>query len=110
MTEQEAKTKRCCGPATCGDAGTSPDWGRAGGWGSAEMSAALQNVETAVREASYLASRPRTCIGSACMAWRWGILHPLGGFIEFMPTPAVDRTISGKERPVGGYCGLAGKP
>jgi len=44
VTEEEAKTKRCCGPNGCGrlqdDLSGSPD------------------------------NAPRYCIGSACMAWR----------------------------------------
>lgn len=43
MTEEQAKTKRCCGPENCGDVGN-PD---ATGY------------------------RHRWCNGSACMAWRW---------------------------------------
>ena len=45
VTEEEAKTKRCCGPEGCG--------------GNAEMHG-WPNGHIV-----------RFCIGSACMAWRW---------------------------------------
>ena len=45
MTEDEAKTKRCCGPEGCGDSADS---------GS-----------------PYYDDIGRCCIGSKCMAWRW---------------------------------------
>jgi hypothetical protein len=37
-----------------------------------------------------------TCIGSACMAWRWKMTW--------------DETGTGVEENVHGYCGLAGEP
>lgn len=100
MTEEEAKTKWCpfvrvAGPMQSEAEGTSYNrWPPSDGTTKAMLS---EHVIT-------------LCIGSACMAWRWGVLHPLGGFLEYIPTPEIDRTISGKERPIGGYCGLAGKP
>ena len=47
FTEEEAKTKRCCGPPHCGKVDTD---------------------EVAQR---FSEPRPSYCIGSACMAWRW---------------------------------------
>lgn len=52
-----------------------------------------------------------SCLGSACMAWRWGVQHPHGGWIEFVPRP--EMTEEQKADPanrLGGYCGLAGRP
>jgi hypothetical protein len=37
-----------------------------------------------------------TCIGSACMAWRWARFDPETG--------------QKVEKPNSGYCGMAGKP
>ena len=51
------------------------------------------------------------CIGQECMAWRWGVEHPDGGWIEAAPNEAVAN--ARRKDPtyvVGGYCGLAGKP
>lgn len=56
--------------------------------------------------------RPLTrCIASACIAWRWGVEHPGGGWIECAPNKAIAESRA-KEPSyvVGGYCGLAGKP
>jgi hypothetical protein len=59
------------------------------------------------------AQRPKEngpCIGSGCMAWRWGV-KGRGGWIEFVPRP--EMTEEQKADPangLGGYCGLAGKP
>ena len=50
MTEQEAKTKRCIGPADCGR--------------PVEISKRMTNAGDTLTE------RIRVCIGSACMAWR----------------------------------------
>ena len=48
-TEEEAKTKRCCGPEGCGNVRVSAD---------------LDGVYRPV-------ANTQLCIGSACMAWRW---------------------------------------
>jgi len=48
------------------------------------------------------------CVGSNCMAWRWGDCHPTEtvDVIE-TPTPGLHRRVS---RPIQrGYCGLAGR-
>ena len=80
MTEDEAKTKRCCGPEGCGE----------------EHSANTTGFTTA-----------RYCIGSACMGWRFSLTakptpHSTGGITEMVHTITLSTT--------EGYCGHAGKP
>jgi hypothetical protein len=82
MTEDEAKTKICCGPVL--------------------LATAWINESEIRAKGNLIGSN---CIGSACMAWRWeentdlmpaSQNDPLGG-----PKPPQDWD---------GYCGLAGKP
>lgn len=81
MTEDDAENTRCCGPNGCGE---SRD----------DMKGSPDNA-------------PRFCIGSSCMAWRWG---------EAGDPHAKDpkgRKRGGILLPRNlwpGYCGLAGKP
>ena len=82
MTEDEAKTTRCCGPVGCG---RSEYAGRQGG-----------DIDGNV-------IWERWCIGSACMAFREGGYPPMVGdtiTIKIPPDPKI----------VHGFCGLAGKP
>jgi hypothetical protein len=81
MTEEEAKTKACCGPSYCGK--IVDRW--------REMN---RNDE------SYLRTN-RVCIASACMAWRWE--WEKGDMNDQAPEQwRVSTTI--------GYCGVAGRP
>ena len=70
MTEDEAKTKAC--------------------------HKTLTPVASADGSAPWFTSQ--TCIGSACMAWRWD-----GGFPLPNDPPAISERYNG-------FCGLAGKP
>lgn len=80
MTEQEAKTKTCCGPNIV----------------------LLGLLVTTGKKISDPVG-PMLCVGSACMAWRWterrtpAGTNPAGGSFAAY----------GEDR---GYCGLAGKP
>ena len=52
------------------------------------------------------------CIGSGCMAWRWGSKRESATFISGDARKPM-QAIPGKELPADqwtGYCGLAGKP
>lgn len=51
VTEEEAGTKRCCGPKDCGQS--------------------LVRVPSQYAAHPELNLGPRMCIGSACMAWIW---------------------------------------
>jgi hypothetical protein len=88
MTEEEAKTKSCCGPVGCGKRGRN------------DYSDYLNNPSgPEERQAAIIAAAadaPRTCIGSACMAWRW--------------YPDNRQDFTGWEEHRIGWCGLAGKP
>jgi len=77
VTEEEAKTKRCCGPVGCGEA-------------DAEVLTLAVKTFTGDYEALQRAINfvPRMCIGSACMAWQWET-----------PAPKVVERV--------GWCGLA---
>jgi hypothetical protein len=82
MTEEEAKTKNCCGPV-----------------GSGVATGACQWVES--DDVEYVVMWPtRLCTGSACMAWRW--LHKAGKDENDQPNYYAG--------PWQGYCGLAGRP
>jgi hypothetical protein len=50
------------------------------------------------------------CIGSACMAWRWGAMYTFG--TEWNPNTGQPQAFpeSMKVSTTEGYCGLAGKP
>jgi len=66
VTEEEAKTKRCCGPEGCG-----------------VYEGGVPLLRTDGRRASLVPGQPRMCIGSACMAWRW---HRLGKVVADLET------------------------
>lgn len=81
MTEDEATSKRCCGPEGCGTFGNPKENGTC----------------------------DRYCIGSACMAWRW-FRSPddAASETEFQKScsgPDQDKIVE-----PDGFCGLAGKP
>lgn len=80
MTEDEAKTKICCGPLYLADALT----------GLYAISAGKDHPKLA----------NGNCGGSACMAWRW-MAWVEGVAVSYSPGYG-DKT--------NGYCGLAGKP
>lgn len=81
MTEEEAKRKACCGPVGSGVATGQCQW-----------------VES--DDVEYVVMWPtRSCMGSACMAWRW----------EQIPH-RWDDNVTSEHSPSNGYCGLAGKP
>ena len=87
MTEDEAKTKWCCGPPA---SATATYW-----HGQAP-------VET-----------PMRCAGSACMAWR--ILNVERAYYKEtgLPVPIGERYVPNTVNLVDedyGYCGLAGQP
>lgn len=80
LTEEEAKTKRC----------------QEGFWPYAPMH-------------SISSAAPLTCIGSACMAWRWArenlyVRNPDD------PTNFTLHEGRGERSTTKGYCGKAGKP
>jgi len=81
MTEDEAKLKRCGGPPGCGTI-IEPN---SGGMHHNDVSRALNEP-----------NRPRWCVASDCMMWRWNDWKNRKTLIPL------------KEG--GGYCGLAGKP
>ena len=83
VTEEEAKTKRCCGPS---------------GTGRLDPTA---GVITFVH-------RERLCIGSACMAWDWIVVWPSGASERRRVKPAQDDTSIASGGSVFGYCGYAG--
>lgn len=86
MTEQEAKTTRCCGPSGCG----------------------YQNGLIVQRDASgeVVSAEPeRWCIGSTCMAWRWNYVE-MDRLGVPLPDPRPVRSYDKDD----GFCGLAGKP
>lgn len=55
MTEEQAKTRRCCGPEGCGAYPPTPP----------------NYINEDGEEIAYIPSNERFCIGSACMAWQW---------------------------------------
>lgn len=81
LTEDEAKTKRCCGGEGCGIVKHEYE--------PRQGEPTLNSFTVAVRR----------CIGSACMAWKWGMpqAHACDEKPEF----------GYRER---GFCGLACKP
>lgn len=92
MTEDEAKTRQCCGPQLI----------------------AMMNAAIATRGEGMIASASVFCVGSACMAWRWA-RKPNEEWKpdhSMMWPPRDNRLgpqpyIEDRER---GYCGLAGRP
>lgn len=85
MTEEDAKTKFCCGPD-----------------GTGTPRAMSYN---AVKDRMEPVGHLRMCIGSACMAWRT-IRAGTGSMTTTGPYSVVS-TIYLED---GGYCGLAGDP
>lgn len=107
MTEEEAKTKQCCGPRNIT-------------MGLAAAEAASEGEDTP-------AHINPNCIASACMAWRAGPSDPLGPLIAVSVDGATRSRMdtfeqaelhrrsgwtieSGVASDADGYCGLAGKP
>jgi hypothetical protein len=88
MTEDEAKTKGCCGPVGCGH----QDFER-----NTYIDVQNSSIGNTVMKTTAFPIGTRVCIGSACMAWR--------------VTKAVYATREGGTETVsGGFCALAGKP
>ena len=85
VTEEEAKTKRCCGPRECGNA--------------VAIWKLLPIKESAADEAFYGHDYfvERMCIGSACMAWR--AEHETNSL----------RIETNSLRIIGGHCGAFGR-
>ena len=136
LTEEEAKTKRCCGPVGCGKI-LNPGPRRFG------YQSTGPEERTGLAVASAFAA-DRVCIGSACMAWRWdGEIHERWAkqhnFHPWKDIPGAPLAESEFPRPDGdgwelekfypaancimvtwrrplraedrrGHCGLAGKP
>lgn len=70
MTEDEAKTKPCIGPPNCGSpVFQDKHYEHVPTWGGIDHLAEIQR-RNALRDASPPLVISRTCIGSACMAWR----------------------------------------
>lgn len=105
MTEEEAQTKRCCGPVDCG-------------W-------MVKVTFTSDGHDHVHTHALRTCIGSVCMGWRFSPRQSLVADNPLLTVePARPRYVpaswewlpsDGDElaswvEPVSGYCGLAGKP
>lgn len=77
MTEDDARTKYCCGPVGCGD------------YPEGTPKQAAEAVSGQLEYAAMLTVAPRVCVGSNCMAWRW----------ERVPNPAFRDYVKGQ----GGY-------
>lgn len=84
MTEDEAKTKWCCGPKTAADA--------------------------AIVIANGPVSGNGLCVASACMAWRETTAAFLKDTGERARPDTIYATASLERKPAGGFCGLAGNP
>jgi len=82
VTEDQAKTTRCCGPNGCGEVRD-------------DMRGLPDNA-------------PRYCIGSACMAWRWELTDR--GHRVFQTKGLEVLIQEAAPNKLTGYCGLAGKP
>jgi hypothetical protein len=102
-TEAEAKTKRCqesfAAAVAISENGNThattwaPLPNTAPAWGGAGHSTVTSSVYSA----------PLCCIGSACMAWRWGK-------IINVYTPGANPQEFTLSQELGGYCGKAGMP
>jgi hypothetical protein len=93
MTEDEAKTKGCCGPVGCGH----QDFER-----NTYIDVQNSSIGNTVMKTTAFPIGTRVCIGSACMAWRWIPRTRAGGVNEgYADIPA---------SPTAGFCGLSGKP
>ena len=87
MTEEEAKTKQCCGPEGCGQPMA---------W---EPSQSMGGVGGQMKP---MRGFKRLCIGSACMAWRWDKQE-----VNLPSRPALGENVTTLAI---GHCGLAGAP
>lgn len=111
MTEEEAKTKRCCGPEGCG-----------------EYVRPIAYLSEPGGPVVQLPGQPRICIGSACMAWRHDTttVNPFDE-VRAWQRPAGDDWYLAQEHTMDilplwrrskpaeqlmphGYCGLAAQP
>lgn len=99
MTEAEAKEKACCGPETRGliTLETKSEW------------FSDPDAPTMGRRQNISRVTSRTCIGSACMAWRGQETRAFAmkADAEFKRS---DRRLKPTDVDIEGYCGLAGKP
>jgi len=91
MTEEEAKTKLCCGPQDCGE--------------RMFEDRPIPLNPNALYMSKYLG---RYCKGSECMAWRWNVVKVITETELGKDMPKSREETVAKE--FGGYCGLAGKP
>ena len=88
VTEEEAKTKRCCGPEGCGKA-NSDDMNKISALCVEMRPLPPEAVAWALKQADQM------CIGSACMEWRWfGVVSTMLVDVNLPP-------------PKHGYCGYA---
>lgn len=88
LTEDEAKTKLCCGPKGCGV------------------------TPMPVKDDNGYYERPqRLCIASGCMAWKWAIDESAPNPPTKVPTMLGSVSLPGapnfKTSTTHGYCGLA---
>lgn len=93
-TEAEAKTKRC--QESFGDSNI--------GTGFTQQQALPPGAFAFTPMATVpVTTSPYHCIGSACMAWRWGRL------INVYDPTMIEGEFTVRQE-LGGYCGKAGKP
>lgn len=89
MTEEEAKTKDCCGPDDCGE-----------------------HIYETLDDGRVQDTGQRFCAGSQCMAWRWSDEYKLAADGSMFSASAKEDQI--KKGPLTlvqpGYCGIAGQP
>lgn len=118
LTEDEAKTKRCCGPEGAGRV-EFPERQR-GAWRDYTPQDGIHVSEIPAYTQLAMRMAPRFCIGSACTAWRWNIEHEAWDGAKGPPPadwkimrwryrdrhdPMMDVEVFGPT----GYCGIAGR-
>lgn len=80
----------------------------------AKTKVCVETLRPAITEAtssplggSHWVHAPQSCIGSACMAWRWA--NDANGEASYRRTPVKDAAGHFDNAPMG-YCGKAGAP